>query len=65
MLGGPSLETQFVAHVSLTDWIGSITLGLVGDLLPFTVPEWILSLRHGGIEENASAYKVWACRMED
>lgn len=29
------------------------------------VPECILSLRHGGIEENASAYKVCGCRRED
>lgn len=27
--------------------------------MPFTVLECILSLRHGGIEENASAYRVW------
>lgn len=65
MHGGPSLEVPFVAQISLIDWIGSITLGLVGDLLPFTVAECILSLRHGNIEENASAYKVWVSRMKD
>lgn len=65
MHGGPSLEVPFVAQISLIDWMGSITLGLVGDLLPFTVPECILSLRHGDIEENASAYKVWVGRIKD
>lgn len=64
MHGGP-LEAPFVAPISIIDWIGSITLGQMGELLPFTVPECILLLRHGVIEENAPAYRVWASRMED
>lgn len=39
MLGGSSLDTSFVAQISLAGWIGSINLWLVGDLLPFTVPD--------------------------
>lgn len=64
MRGGP-WEAPLVAPVSTLDWIGSITLRQMGELLPCTVPECILLLGHGVIEENASAYRVWASRMED
>lgn len=41
--GGP-LEAPFVAPISMIDWIGSITLGQMGELLPLTVPECVYTL---------------------
>lgn len=44
MHGGP-LEAPFVAPISVIDWTCSITLGPIGDLLPFTASECVLLLK--------------------